>query len=900
MRHIFWTEAETYSVGLLVKSSAFNKQALEQNYTIPLHFKGVLTKDVIAFTLDYFNSKSPSAKLMKEYLAQLMPVLDEMKVKHLYVADSNYFKVLTGQAKADPHYGYAMPCKLKGYEHMKVVLGLNYGALIYNPELQAKLDLSLATLASSVNGTYQPPGVGIIHTAQYPESLQGIQEALKSLHQYPVLTADIEAFSLRFNEAGIGTIAFAWDQHNGLAFACDYKDNTLLKAIVPKDVEVTYGIQKANPAVRALLREFFETYQGEITWHFSAYDLKVIIYTLWMQDGLDTMGLLKGLEVMTRHFGDTKIIAYLATNSTAGNVLGLKALAHEFAGNWAVEVKDIRKVPLDKLLEYNLIDALCTAYTRDKYYPIMVADQQGQIYKEIMLPSQKLLLQMELTGMPLIPERVKEVKAKLQEIDQAQLNVINNSPLVQTLNQRLRQDAWQKDFDDRKGKAKKPEKIKPKELSAFDALKFNPNSGPQLQKLLYDQLGLPVLDLTDTKLPATGAETVEKLIHHTSDPAVKALLEALIIHGGVGKMLTTFIPAFETSIDKGDGIWWLHGSFNIGGALSGRLSSSDPNLQNIPANVKIKIGNVEIELGKLIKYCFAGPPGWLFCGADFNSLEDMISALTTKDPNKLKVYTDGFDGHCLRAVMYFRDENPDLAKIDINDPKQVNSFKKDTHPLQPYRQASKTPTFALTYAGTYHTLMANLGWPEVKAKKVEAGYHELYKVSDQYVQDKLAQASKDGYVTVAFGLRVRTPLMAQVVWGSPKMPYEAAAEGRSAGNALGQSYGLLNNRAAVDFFRKVWASKYRLDIKPVGLIHDAIYILVRDKVDVVAWANVELIKSMQWQELPEIQHPTVKLGAALDIFWPSWAKPTTLPNDADWDTIINICNATKREILTVA
>jgi DNA polymerase-1 len=93
--------------------------------------------------------------------------------------------------------------------------------------------------------------------------------------------------------------------------------------------------------------------------------------------------------------------------------------------------------------------------------------------------------------------------------------------------------------------------------------------------------------------------------------------------------------------------------------------------------------------------------------------------------------------------------------------------------------------------------------------------------------------------------------------------------------------------------RKVWASPYRYDIKPVALIHDAIYILIRDHAPVVEWANRELIKSMRWQELPEIQHPTVKLGAALDIFWPDWAHATTLPNDADKATILEVCRKSK-------
>lgn len=197
-------------------------------------------------------------------------------------------------------------------------------------------------------------------------------------------------------------------------------------------------------------------------------------------------------------------------------------------------------------------------------------------------------------------------------------------------------------------------------------------------------------------------------------------------------------------------------------------------------------------------------------------------------------------------------------------------------------------------------MMSNLGWPEDKAKAIETNYHTLYKVSDQYVAKRLNQAAKDGFVEVAFGLRVRTPLLKQVVWDGPRVPFEAKAEGRTAGNALGQSYGLLNNRAAVEFFEKVWASKYRYDIKPVALIHDAIYILVRDDIEVVEWANRELIKSMQWQELPEIQHPTVKLGAALDIFWPSWAKATTLPNNADQSTILQVCKKTLEAVKEAA
>jgi len=865
MRHHIFEEADRYTNALLCKSNSFSKAEVLANYVEPLVEQGVRQDEVIAFTLSYNDIGKAPATFIKAYLDELLPTLQDLSVKRLYVADAAYFKVLAGQARAEPHLGYVLPCKIKGYEDMSVILGLNYQQLIFNPELQAKLDLSLKTLADAHHGSYQAIGKNVIHSAAYPQDYVSIKATLQALHQHPRLMCDIEAFSLRFNKAGIGTIAFAWDQHNGIAFACDYAPYTEVE-------NGLCGYQYVNLEVRQLLIEFFTNYQGELVFHNATYDIKVIVATLWMKNLLDTAGCLDGLEIMTQRFQDTKIIAYLATNSTAGNVLGLKALAHEFAGNWAVEVKDIRKVPLTKLLEYNLVDALCTQYVFNKHHSVMVQDKQLQLYEDLMLPSLKLIIQMELEGMPMSPETIEQTKAKLKQEHAEHLSVITNSSQITMLNLLLQRNA--------QAAANTKLKTKQHPLEKFKDVCFNPNSGIQLQKLLYVQMGLPVLDYTDTKQPATGADTLEKLVNHASDPDAVALLTALVAYGKVSKILSTFIPAFEKGLLKADGMRYLHGSFNLGGTVSGRLSSSDPNMQNLPAGS---------TFGKLIKQCFQAPPGWLFCGADFNSLEDYISALTTKDKNKLAVYEQGFDGHCLRAAYYFRDQCPEII---LSDPTSVNTIKKKYPQL---RQDSKGPTFLLTYGGTYHGMMNNLGWPEDKSKAIEKGYHDLYKESDDYVQARLHQAASDGYVEVAFGLRVRTPLLKQVMFGKKGMPYEAAAEGRTAGNALGQSYGLLNNRAAVAFMGKVWASPYRLDIKPVALIHDAIYLLIRDDVAVVEWANKELIIAMQWQELPEIQHPTVKLGAALDIFWPTWATATTLPNEANQDTIRSICDNTKKE-----
>lgn len=184
--------------------------------------------------------------------------------------------------------------------------------------------------------------------------------------------------------------------------------------------------------------------------------------------------------------------------------------------------------------------------------------------------------------------------------------------------------------------------------------------------------------------------------------------------------------------------------------------------------------------------------------------------------------------------------------------------------------------------------MVNCGFSEEKAKKIEKAYHDMYAVSDKWVQDRLAIAAKVGYVTVAFGLRLRTPMLRQCVLGMRKTPYEATAEGRTAGNAMGQSYGLLNSRAAMVFGRDYRASRYRLDIKPCAQIHDAQYYLVRNDVHVLAWVNATLVPHVQWQELPEIQHDDVKLGGEMSIFYPTWADELIIPNGADADQILSL------------
>lgn len=448
---------------------------------------------------------------------------------------------------------------------MNVVLCANHAGIFYNPNIVPKIELSLKALASHIKGSYSALGTNIIHSASYPKSLKDIESALASLHQYDEITADIEAFSLKHYEAGIGTCAFATDEHNGIAFMCDYVplDEPI---VINKNTSIYAENIQAKPdmeepylksmAVRQLLWEFFTTYKGKVIWHNASFDCTVLAYQLFMEGLIDQKGLLDGIKHMTSNIHCTKLISYLATNSCAGNSLGLKDQAHEFAGNYAVDdIKDICKIPPDKLLEYNLVDCLSTWYVYKKNYPIMVQDQQLDIYENLLLPSLTTVVQVQLTGMCIDMAEVLEVEKTLSDIHTGHLQGMQSYQFVQDFQEDLRQAKVDSDNLTLKSKVRTIDEVQ--------HIVFNPNSNPQLQSLLYDVMGLPVLDFTDNKQPATGGKAIKKLVNHTDNPDYVGFLEHLMGFIKVDKILSAFIPTFKKAPKASDGYHYLFGNFNL-------------------------------------------------------------------------------------------------------------------------------------------------------------------------------------------------------------------------------------------------------------------------------------------------------------------------------------------------
>ena len=782
----------------------------------------------------------------------LAPFLLSFGSRVLLCQDSKVFKLLTGKTKTTNQEGYAVPSLFGDF---RVFLCPTNKALWLHPIKHKDLLLKACTAASKwLDGTYVEPGTGIIHNAAYPSSLEDIQRTLSALKEYPELTVDIETFSLKHYDAGIASISFAINKHEGISFLVD-----------PSKTE-------RNIEVRYMLKEFFKSYEGKTIYHNICFDVYVLVYQLYMDDLLDTEGLLNGLEILLKNWDDTKLIAYLATNSCAGNTLSLKALAQEFAGNYAQkDIQDVSLIPVKELLEYNLVDALSTWFVYDKYLPQMLADDQESVYVNIFKPAVKDIIQMQLTGLPINMKKVEKLAITMEHKKVQLQQDILSFPVVQQYID-LRNQEWVN---------KKNQEYKVKKVTLADANEtFNPNSDQQVSRLLYEMLGLPVINTTKKGNPSTDADTLTKLVNQTENPDIKKLISSLSELGTLTQVADTFVTAFQQAQRAKDGWHYLFGNLNLGGTVSGRLSSSEPNLQNIPSNS---------VYSKYLKDCVEAPEGWLFTGIDFNALEDRISALTTRDPAKLAVYLEGYDGHCLRAYNYWPELMPDIDPKDVNS---VNSIEKKYPAL---RSKSKSPTFALTYAGTYRTLMNNLGFLEEDAKKIEANFKKLYSASIDWVQSHLDQAAKTGYVTVAFGLRLRTPLLQAVLRGTSKTPSAAEAEGRTAGNALGQSWGLLNTRAGSEFMNKVRSSKHRLNIRPCVHIHDAQYYLIKEDLDAVHYANTHLVKAVEWQEHPLIWHDQVKLGGKFAIYFPTWNEEIKLPNHATPEEILNVVTSKDSE-----
>ncbi len=256
-----------------------------------------------------------------------------------------------------------------------------------------------------------------------------------------------------------------------------------------------------------------------------------------------------------------------------------------------------------------------------------------------------------------------------------------------------------------------------REIYALAGREFNIGSGPQLRQILFDELKLPSLQKTPGGEPSTAQEVLEALAPRHPLPRL------LIAHRQLAKLKNTYLDALPALVHPGD--QRVHASFNQVVTATGRLSSSDPNLQNIP---------VRSEDGRQIRQAFVpGHEGWLLLTADYSQIELRILAHYTGDPALTRAFAEDHDIHRVVAARIFK---VDESAVDSS-----------------MRRVAKTVNFGVIYGLSPFGLAARLGITQAEAAAFIDAYFQEYAGVDAFITRTLESALATGRVETILGRR---------------------------------------------------------------------------------------------------------------------------------------------------
>ncbi len=269
---------------------------------------------------------------------------------------------------------------------------------------------------------------------------------------------------------------------------------------------------------------------------------------------------------------------------------------------------------------------------------------------------------------------------------------------------------------------------------------FNLSSPKQIGEIFFTKLGLPVVKKTATGAPSTDEEVLEKLAEDFPLPA------KILEHRGLAKLKGTYTDKLSQLALPRTGR--VHTHYAQAVAVTGRLSSNDPNLQNIP---------IRTAEGRRVREAFVAPAGWLIASADYSQIELRIMAHISGDAALLRAFTEGLDVHRATAAEVFG------VAVD-----QVSSEQ---------RRYAKVINFGLIYGMSAFGLARNLSIDNTAAKNYITRYFERYPGVKDYMDRTRLEAKAKGYVQTVFGRRLYLPEI-----NSPNGPRRAGAE-RAAINA---------------------------------------------------------------------------------------------------------------------
>lgn len=383
---------------------------------------------------------------------------------------------------------------------------------------------------------------------------------------------------------------------------------------------------------------------------------------------------------------DTMLISYCLNPSAQHNLdaMTLKYLNHqnisfqEVVGKGASQVT-FDKIPLEKATPYAAEDAEVTLRISEILKEEISKDKDLEnLYKEIELPLASLLAEMELRGVKI------------------------NRPYLKKLDVEFTKECGEIE----------------KEIYKLAKEEFNINSSQQLQTILFEKLALPPVKRTKSGY-STDSEVLETLA------PIHPLPNLIVQYRERTKLKSTYVDALLALSDSKDRV---HTSYNQTVAATGRLSSSNPNIQNIP---------IRSELGKKIRSAFITEPGWVLIGADYNQVELRILAHIADDKELIKAFKNKHDIHTATAGEIFG-----------------VTYDKVT---EEQRRQAKTMNFGIIYGISPFGLSKQLSISQEKAKAYIDKYFEKYSAVKRFMDETILKAKENGYVTTLFGRRRYLP-----------------------------------------------------------------------------------------------------------------------------------------------
>ena len=356
------------------------------------------------------------------------------------------------------------------------------------------------------------------------------------------------------------------------------------------------------------------------------------------------------------------------------------------------------------------------------------------------------------------------------------------------------------------------------EIFGYAQEEFNVNSTLQLRKILFEKLGL-----TPQKKTKTGASTDAATLNALKDD--HAIVPAILSYREVEKLRSTYIEGLKPLIAKDERI---HGSFHQNQAATGRFTSSDPNLQNIP---------IRSDLGKTLRTMFVAPKGNVLVSIDYSQIELRILAHLAQEKTLIEGFKNGDDVHALTAAKLF---GKNLEEVNSDD-----------------RRFAKTINYGIAYGMESYGLSQRLEIEPSEAKQILEDYWKNFSNIKNYLNSVIKEAQTYGYTQTLFGRRRYFPGISSSN-GRVRM-----AEERAATNAPVQG-------SAADIFKLSMIAvaneieQYGKDVAMILTVHDELVFEVKaDIVDDVTKKIVEVMENVVKLDVPL----TVDVGVG-----PNWAE----------------------------